>query len=40
MEAVQKFVVPLIENVEHVIVGKRQTIEFIIVALLCEDMSF
>ena len=36
MEAVQTFVLPLIENVERVIVGKRQTIEFIIVALLCE----
>ncbi|HSA99899.1 MAG TPA: MoxR family ATPase [Anaerolineales bacterium] len=36
MEAVQKFVAPLIENVEHVIVGKRSAIEFIMVALLCE----
>lgn len=36
MEDIQKFVSPLIENVEHVIVGKRQAIEFIIVALLCE----
>lgn len=36
MEDVQKFVLPLIENVERVIVGKRQTIEFILVALLCE----
>jgi MoxR-like ATPase len=36
MEDVQTFVAPLIENVERVIVGKRQTIEFIIVALLCE----
>jgi MoxR-like ATPase len=36
MEDVQKFVVPLIENVERVIVGKRLTIEFIMVALLCE----
>ncbi len=36
MEDVQKFVAPLIKNVEHVIVGKRLTIEFIIVALLCE----
>jgi MoxR-like ATPase len=36
MEDVQAFVAPLIENVERVIVGKRQTIEFIIVALLCE----
>jgi MoxR-like ATPase len=36
MEAVQKFVAPLIENVEHVIVGKRQAIEYILVALLCE----
>ena len=36
MEDVQKFVIPLIENVEHVIVGKRSAIEFIAVALLCE----
>ena len=36
MEEVQKFVRPLIENVERVIVGKRSTIEFIMVALLCE----
>jgi len=36
MEDVQKFVTPMIENVEQVIVGKRLAIEFIIVALLCE----
>ena len=36
MEEVQKFVFPLIENVERVIVGKRQAIEYIMVALLCE----
>ena len=36
MEDVQKFVTPLIENVEQVIVGKRSAIEFILVALLCE----
>jgi MoxR-like ATPase len=36
MEAVQKFVNPLIENVERVIVGKRPVIEYIMVALLCE----
>jgi len=36
MDDVQKFVSPLIENVEKVIVGKRQAIEYIIVALLCE----
>jgi MoxR-like ATPase len=36
MEDVQKFVAPLIENVERVIVGKRSAIEFIMVALLCE----
>jgi MoxR-like ATPase len=36
MEDVQKFVVPLIENVEQVIVGKHLAIEFIMVALLCE----
>lgn len=36
MQDVQKFAAPLIENVEQVIVGKRQAIEFIMVALLCE----
>jgi len=36
MEDVQKFVSPLVQNVEQVIVGKRQAIEFIVVALLCE----
>ena len=36
MEEVQKFATPLIENVEQVIVGKRQAIEYILVALLCE----
>ena len=36
MEDVQKFVTPMIENVEQVIVGKRPAIEFILVALLCE----
>lgn len=36
MQDVQKFVSPLIENVENVIVGKRPVIEFIMVALLCE----
>ena len=36
MENIQKFVTPMIENVEQVIVGKRSAIEFILVALLCE----
>lgn len=36
MENVQKFVNPLIENIERVVVGKRQAIEYIVVALLCE----
>src|SRR5574339_751019 len=36
MDDVQKFASPLIENVEKVIVGKRQAIEYIMVALLCE----
>jgi MoxR-like ATPase len=36
MEDLQRFVTPLIENVEQVIVGKRQAIEYIVVALLCE----
>lgn len=36
MEDAQKFIQTLTENIEHVIVGKRSTIEFILVALLCE----
>ncbi|MGE5374156.1 MAG: AAA family ATPase [Bacteroidota bacterium] len=36
MDDIQKFAFPLIENVEKVIVGKRQAIEYILVALLCE----
>jgi MoxR-like ATPase len=36
MEDVLNFVAPLIANVEQVIVGKRQAIEYIMVALLCE----
>jgi MoxR-like ATPase len=36
MENIQKFVTPMIENVEQVIVGKRAAIEFILVALSCE----
>jgi MoxR-like ATPase len=36
MEDVQKFVSPLIENIEKVIVGKRRAIEYLMVALLCE----
>jgi MoxR-like ATPase len=36
MEQVQTFIKPLIENVERVIIGKRQAIELIMVALLCE----
>ena len=36
MQDVQKFLAPLIENVEQVIIGKRHVIEYIMVALLCE----
>ena len=36
MDDVQKFVTPMVENVERVIVGKRAVIEYILVALLCE----
>ena len=36
MDDVRRFVSPLIENVEQVIVGKRLAIEYIMVALLCE----
>jgi MoxR-like ATPase len=36
MEKVQAFINPLIDNVERVIIGKRQAIELVMVALLCE----
>ena len=36
MEEIQKFVTPMIDNVEQVIVGKRTAIEYLLVALLCE----
>jgi MoxR-like ATPase len=36
MNQIQKFATPIIENVERVIVGKRDTIELLMVALLCE----
>jgi MoxR-like ATPase len=36
MEDIQKFVTPMIDNVEQVIVGKRAAIEYLLVALLCE----
>jgi MoxR-like ATPase len=36
MDEIQKFVSPLIENIEQVIVGKRQAIEYLMVAVLCE----
>jgi MoxR-like ATPase len=36
MQQVQAFASRIIENVEHVIVGKRDLIEMLIVALLCE----
>jgi MoxR-like ATPase len=36
MEDIQRFVAPMIENVEQVIVGKREAIEYLLVALLCE----
>jgi MoxR-like ATPase len=36
MDDVQKFVTPMVDNVEQVIVGKRSAIEFLLVALLCE----
>jgi MoxR-like ATPase len=35
-EEVQRFAQTVIDNVEHVIVGKRQAIELVMVALLCE----
>lgn len=36
MDHIQKFALRIIENVEKVIVGKRQAIELLVVALLCE----
>ncbi len=36
MEIVQTFVKPIIENVEKVIIGKREAIELVLVAMLCE----
>jgi MoxR-like ATPase len=36
MEQAQAYVQQIIDNVEHVIVGKRSVIELFIVALLCE----
>src|ERR1044071_4444914 len=36
MENTQKFVQPLIENVDRVIVGNRRAIQYILVAMLCE----
>ncbi len=36
VQEIQDFAARVIENVERVIVGKRRTIEYIVVALLCE----
>ncbi len=36
MQPVQEFTSKIIDNVEHVIVGKRDVIELLLVALLCE----
>ena len=36
MDSIQDFVSQVIDNVEHVIVGKREVIELFMVALLCE----
>jgi MoxR-like ATPase len=36
MQAVQEFVAQIIDNVERVIVGKRDVVELLMVALLCE----
>ena len=36
MKAIQEFAERVIENVERVIIGKRETLEFLMVALLCE----
>ena len=36
MPSIQDFALPIIENVEKVIVGKRHTIELLLVAMLCD----
>ncbi len=36
MTTIQEFAAPIIENVEKVIVGKRRTIELLLVAMLCD----
>lgn len=36
MDRIQKFAATIIDNVEEVIVGKRQAIELLLVALICE----
>ena len=36
MPALQDFATRVIDNVEHVIIGKREAIELLMVALLCE----
>jgi MoxR-like ATPase len=36
MNNIQKFATQITENVERVIIGKRDTIELLMVALLCE----
>jgi MoxR-like ATPase len=36
MRSISDFASHIIDNVEHVIVGKRESIELVIIALLCE----
>jgi MoxR-like ATPase len=36
MPSIQEFALPIIDNVEKVIVGKRHTIELLLVAMLCD----
>ncbi len=36
MKQIQEFAAQIVENVEQVIIGKRETIELLVVALLCE----
>lgn len=36
MKQIQEFAAQIVENVERVIIGKRETIELLLVALLCE----
>ena len=36
MSEIQNFIAPLIQNIEKVIIGKRSTIELLLVSMICE----